>query len=350
MKHLVDKLARGHSLDAHEYHKLIQDCDESTFDYLRSEAVAMSVKRFGTGIYVRGLIEVSSFCRNNCRYCGLRCENNAGERYRLSDDEILSCCERGYGAGLRTFVLQGGEDGAFTDERLVSLVRRIKEKYSDAAITLSMGERTKESYERLFAAGVSRYLLRHEAASQELYGYLHPQNMSLQNRLSCIENLKAIGYQVGMGMMIGVPGQTVEHLVEDLLLMKEYNPHMIGIGPFIPHRETPFASASPGDLRQTLILLSIVRLMFPDALVPATTALSTLDAEGRKQGILSGANVVMPNLTPSAIRAKYAIYKDKASFGSEAVEGLQELERELNEIGYHIDYSRGDFQKYYDNE
>ena len=349
MKHLVDKLARGHSLDAHEYHKLIQDCDESTFDYLRSEAVAMSVKRFGTGIYVRGLIEVSSFCRNNCRYCGLRSENNAGERYRLSDDEILSCCERGYGAGLRTFVLQGGEDGAFTDERLVSLVRRIKEKYSDAAITLSMGERTKESYERLFAAGASRYLLRHEAASQELYGYLHPQNMSLQNRLLCIENLKAIGYQVGMGMIIGVPGQTVEHLVEDLLLMKEYNPHKIGIGPFIPHRETPFASASPGDLRQTLILLSIVRLMFPDALVPATTALSTLDAEGRKQGVLSGANVVMPNLSPADVRDKYSIYDNKRATGAESVECINLLERELSSIGYHIDYSRGDY-KIYGNE
>lgn len=346
MKELVNRLARDHSLDANEYHKLIQDCDESTFDYLRKKAVAISVQRFGTGIYVRGLIEISSFCRNNCRYCGLRCENRTAERYRLSDDEILSCCDIGYDAGLRTFVLQGGEDVAFTDERLVSLVCRIKERYSDVAITLSLGERSMVSYKQLYAAGASRYLLRHEAASQELYSYLHPDNMSLQNRLSCIENLKAIGYQVGMGMMIGVPGQTVDHLVEDLLLMKEYNPHMIGIGPFIPHRETSFASASPGDLRQTLILLSIVRLMFPDALVPATTALSTLDAEGRKQGVLSGANVVMPNLSPADVRDKYSIYNNKLSIGAESVECMNLLEQELNSIGYQIDYSRGDYKTY----
>lgn len=349
MKHLVDKLANEHGIYAHEYHKLIEDCDELTFDYLRRTAVAISVKRFGTGVYVRGLIEISSFCRNNCRYCGLRCENKVAERYKLSDDEILSCCEMGYDAGLRTFVLQGGEDVAFTDECLVSLVCRIKERYSDVAITLSLGERSRESYEQLFAAGASRYLLRHEAASHELYSYLHPDNMSLQNRLSCIENLKAIGYQVGMGMMIGVPGQTVDHLVEDLLLMKEYNPHMIGIGPFIPHRETPFASASPGDLRRTLILLSIVRLMFPDALIPATTALSTLDAEGRKQGVLSGANVVMPNLSPADVRDKYSIYDNKRAAGAESVECMNLLERELNSIGYHIDYSRGDY-KIYGNE
>ena len=349
MKQLVDRLARGHSLDAHEYHKLIEDCDESTFDYLRREAVAISVKRFSTGIYVRGLIEISSFCRNNCRYCGLRCENKVAERYRLSDDEILSCCERGYDVGLRTFVLQGGEDVAFTDERLVSLVSRIKEKYNDVVITLSLGERSKESYEQLFAAGASRYLLRHEAASQELYSYLHPDNMSLQNRLSCIENLKAIGYQVGMGMMIGVPGQTVNHLIGDLLLMKEYNPHMIGIGPFVPHKETPFANASAGNIRRTLILLSIVRLMFPDALIPATTALSTLDAEGRKKGILSGANVVMPNLSPADVRDKYSIYNNKLSTGAESVECMNLLERELSSIGYHIDYSRGDY-KIYGNE
>ena len=346
MKELVDRLAREHSLNVHEYHKLIEDCDESTFDYLRRTAVAMSIQRFGTGIYVRGLIEISSYCRNNCLYCGLRCENRTAERYRLSDDEILLCCDRGYDAGLRTFVLQGGEDVAFTNECLVSLVRGIKAKYNDVAITLSLGERSNESYEQLFTAGASRYLLRHEAASQELYSYLHPDNMSLQNRLSCIENLKVIGYQVGMGMIVGVPGQTVNHLVEDLLLMKEYSPHMIGIGPFIPHKKTPFADASPGSFQRTLILLSIVRLMFPDALVPATTALSTLYNEGRKEGILSGANVVMPNLSPVGVRDKYAIYNNKLSIGAESVERMNLLERELNSIGYHIDYSRGDYKTY----
>ena len=268
----------------------------------------------------------------------------------MSHDEIMACCEEGYRAGLRTFVLQGGEDPRLTDEWLEELVLAIRERYQDVAITLSLGERSRASYERLFEAGASRYLLRHEAADRALYELLHPTTMSHSNRIACIENLRDIGYQTGMGMMIGVKGQTTESLVEDLLLMERIQPQMIGIGPFIPHPDTPLGGEPAGDLRLTLLMLSIVRLMHPDALIPATTALATLSAEGRKLGILSGANVVMPNLTPSAFRAKYAIYKDKASFGSEAVEGLQELERELNEIGYHIDYSRGDFQKYYDNE
>jgi biotin synthase len=350
MRELAQRLVSERRISADEFRVLIDSCDSPTLDYLREESVRIARQRFELGIFVRGLIEISSFCRNDCRYCGLRCSNRSAERYRLSHDEIMACCEEGYRAGLRTFVLQGGEDPRLTDEWLEELVLAICKRYQDVAITLSLGERSRASYERLFKAGASRYLLRHEAADRALYNSLHPTTMSHSNRIACIENLKDIGYQTGMGMMIGVKGQTTESLVEDLLLMERIQPQMIGIGPFIPHPDTPLGGEPAGDLRLTLLMLSIVRLMHPDALIPATTALATLSAEGRKLGILSGANVVMPNLTPSAFRAKYAIYKDKASFGSEAVEGLQELERELNEIGYHIDYSRGDFQKYYDNE
>ena len=268
------------------------------------------------------------------------------ERYRLSHKQIMECCEEGYNAGFRTFVMQGGEDGQLTDEWLEKIITDIRHTYPDAAITLSLGERSRESYERLFAAGANRYLLRHEAADKELYNLLHPAEMSYENRITCIENLKAIGYQTGMGMMIGVKGQSIDSLVQDLQLLERLQPQMIGIGPFIPHHDTPLGKNPAGDLRLTLLMLAIVRIMSPDALIPSTTALATLSAEGRKMGILSGANVVMPNLTPPNERRKYAIYENKASSGSEAVEGLQALERELNEIGYHIDYSRGDFQKH----
>jgi biotin synthase len=258
----------------------------------------------------------------------------------------MECCEEGYNAGVRTFVMQGGEDGQLTDEWLENIITDIRHTYPDAAITLSLGERSRESYERLFAAGANRYLLRHEAADKELYNLLHPAEMSYENRITCIENLKAIGYQTGMGMMIGVKGQSIDSLVQDLQLLERLQPQMIGIGPFIPHHDTPLGENPAGDLRLTLLMLAIVRIMFPDALIPSTTALATLSAEGRKMGILSGANVIMPNLTPLSERRKYAIYENKATSGSEAVEGLQALERELSEIGYHIDYSRGDFQKH----
>lgn len=348
MKLLVDRLSHEQILSAHEYRKLIENCDGTTFDYLRQKAATISKLQFGSGIYVRGLIEISSYCRNNCFYCGLRIGNTTAERYRLSDDEVLSCCVNGYNLGLRTFVLQGGEDTYFSDERLEHLIKMIRSRCCQAAITLSLGERSKESYQRLFNAGASRYLLRHEAASEDLYRRLHPGNMSLINRLSCIGNLKEIGYQVGMGMMVGVPGQTIDDIIDDLLLMKRLNPHMIGVGPFIPHAKTPFANEKSGDIRVTLILLSILRLMFPDALMPSTTALASLSEEGRKQGILSGANVVMPNLSPLAVRGRYAIYDNKLSSGAEAVESLGLLEEELNSIGYHIDYSIGNHKNFKD--
>ena len=345
MRDLVHRLVGERTLKRDEFRALIVSCDSQTLEYIRKESVRTAQERFGHGIFVRGLIEISSFCRNDCAYCGLRRSNRTAERYRLNHEQIMECCKEGYDAGLRTFVLQGGEDATLTDERLEQIIHDIRHTYPDVAITLSLGERSYASYKRLYDAGATRYLLRHEAANEELYRKLHPQTMSHANRIACIENLKEIGYQTGMGMMIGVRGQSVDDLVDDLLLMERIRPQMIGIGPFIPHRNTPLGDYPAGSVELTLLMLSIVRLMHPSALIPSTTALATLSTEGRRMGILSGANVVMPNLTPPSERKKYAIYEDKASSGSEAVEGLRALEQELNEIGYHIDYSRGDYKK-----
>lgn len=345
MKKIAERLVSEHRLNAEEYRALIESCDAQTLDFLRKEAVRTAHKRFGRGIFVRGLIEVSSFCRNNCLYCGLRRDNLNAERYRLSREQILECCQQGYEAGLRTFVLQGGEDARLTDERLEEVITTIRHRYPDVAITLSLGERSEESYVRLYSAGANRYLLRHEAASRELYEAIHPATMSYDNRIASIEKLKKIGYQTGIGMMVGIVGQSAVDLVQDLLLMERIKPQMIGIGPFIPHHDTPLGDKPAGDLQRTMLMVAIARLMFPDALIPSTTALATLAKDGRKQGILSGANVVMPNITPQSERRKYSIYDNKAISGGEAVEGLRELESELNEIGYHIDFSRGDFQK-----
>lgn len=344
MRDLVHRLVGERTLKRDEFRALIASCDSQTLEYIRKESVRTAQERFGHGIFVRGLIEISSFCRNDCAYCGLRRSNRSAERYRLNHEQIIECCKEGYDAGLRTFVLQGGEDATLTDEWLEQIIYDIRHIYPDVAITLSLGERSYASYKRLYDAGATRYLLRHEAANEELYRKLHPQTMSHANRIACIENLTEIGYQTGMGMMIGVKGQSVDDLVDDLLLMERIRPQMIGIGPFIPHRNTPLGDYPAGSVELTLLMLSIVRLMHPSALIPSTTALATLSAEGRRMGILSGANVVMPNLTPPSERKKYAIYEDKASSGSEAVEGLKVLEQELNEIGYHIDYSRGDYK------
>ncbi len=346
MEKSAKKLSQEHVLDAEALCRLItSSCEDDTvYEQLRHEAVKTARSRFGYGIYVRGLIEVSSYCHNDCLYCGLRRSNTAAERYRLSDSEILECCEYGYRIGMRTFVLQGGEDSTFNDERLISLISSIKSRYADAAITLSLGERTEASYRVLFQTGASRYLLRHEAADYKLYRSMHPTHMSHENRIACIENLIKIGYQTGMGMIVGLPGQTVESLVKDLILMKKLNPQMIGIGPFIPHHQTPLSNHPTGDLRLALTILAIIRLMFPDALIPSTTALSSISPEGRIAGILSGANVVMPNLSPIGVRSKYSIYDNKLAFGAEAAETIEILERELKAIGYDIDYSIGDYK------
>ena len=345
MRELVEQLALNRRLDNASLKTLLAGCvaDEALLQLLRDYAVRTAREPFGLGIYIRGLIEVSSYCRCDCLYCGLRRSNRSAERYRLTADEIMACCAEGYKLGFRTFVLQGGEDGTHTDSWLVDLVSKIRATYPDVAITLSLGERSEESYRRLREAGANRYLLRHEAADTDLYDSLHPGSRGLKHRLECVEALKRCGYQVGMGMMIGVKGQTIDHIVEDLQLVSKMDCQMVGIGPFMPHSSTPLGGEPAGDLRLTLAAVAIARLMLPSALIPSTTALATLSPRGRLEGILSGANVVMPNLSPSNIRAKYAIYENKASWGKEAAEGLLALEEELQTIGYHIDYARGDY-------
>ena len=345
MRELVEHLVANRRLDNESLRALLTECatNANVLQLLRDCAVRTAREQFGLGIYIRGLIEVSSYCRCDCLYCGLRRSNRSAERYRLTHDEIMACCREGYKLGFRTFVLQGGEDGTHTDAWLENLVRDIRQTYPDVAITLSLGERSEESYKLLYEAGANRYLLRHEAANAELYDALHPTAKGLRNRLECLEALKRTGYQVGMGMMIGVKGQTIDDIVEDLQLIGRMKPEMVGIGPFMPHSSTPLGGEPAGDLRLTLAVVAVTRLMLPSALIPSTTALATLSPTGRLEGILSGANVVMPNLSPSDIRAKYAIYENKASWGKEAAEGLEALEQELQTIGYHIDYSRGDF-------
>lgn len=345
MKELVEQLATDHRLDAKSLSALLKECttDDRMLQLLRDRAVRTAREQFGLGIYIRGLIELSSYCRCDCLYCGLRRSNRTAERYRLTADEVMLSCKEGYHLGFRTFVLQGGEDGTHSDEWLEELLCRMRSQYPDVAITLSLGERSEASYIRLKRAGANRYLLRHEAANNDLYDVLHPAGRGLEHRIGCLDALKRAGYQVGMGMMIGVKGQTIDHIVDDLQLIAKMQPEMVGIGPFLPHHATPLGNEPAGDLRLTLATVAIVRLMLPHALIPSTTALATLSPTGRLEGILSGANVVMPNLSPSDVRAKYAIYENKASWGKEAAEGLAALEAELETIGYHIDYSRGDF-------
>ena len=347
MRELVEQLASHHTLDASAMEQLLEQAahDADTLNELRNKAIRTAQEQFGCGIYIRGLIELSSYCHCNCLYCGLRRSNDHAERYRLTQEEVLACCDEGYRMGFRTFVLQAGEDATHTDEWLTCLIKQIRDRYPEVAITLSLGERNESSYIKLKEAGADRYLLRHEAANATLYTSLHPHGRGISHRLACAEALKRAQYQVGLGMMVGVKGQTIKHLVEDLLLIKEMNPEMIGIGPFIPHPSTPLGSEPAGALGLTLATLAIARLLLPGALIPSTTALATLSPTGRTEGILSGANVVMPNLSPSDVRAKYAIYKNKASWGSEAAEGLSALESELHAIGYHIDYGRGDYGK-----
>ena len=345
MKELIERLASEHTLDASTMVQLLHCAahDTATLTLLRDTAVRTAQKQFGLGIYIRGLIELSSHCHRDCLYCGLRRSNSTAERYRLTQEEVLACCEEGYRLGFRTFVLQAGEDATHTDDWLEALIAEIRSRYPEAAITLSLGERSEASYLRQRQAGADRYLLRHEAANEELYTSLHPHGRGLQHRLACAEALQRAGYQVGLGMMIGVKGQTISHIVEDLKLMEHMRPEMVGIGPFIPHPSTPLGIEPAGALGLTLATLAIARLLLPGALIPSTTALATLTPHGRLEGILSGANVVMPNLSPSDVRAKYAIYENKASWGAEAAEGLAALEAELSSIGYHIDYTRGDF-------
>ena len=347
MREFVEQLASHHTLGASAMEQLLQHAahDADTLNYLRDKAVRTAQKQFGRGVYIRGLIELSSHCHCNCLYCGLRRSNQSAQRYRLTQEEVLACCDEGYRLGFRTFVLQAGEDVTHTDEWLTALITEIRHRYPEAAITLSLGERSEASYTKFKEAGADRYLLRHEAANEALYASLHPHGRGLSHRLACAKALQRAGYQVGLGMMVGVKGQTIQHLVEDLKLIENMRPEMVGIGPFIPHAATPLGNEPAGALDLTLATIAIARLLLPGALIPSTTALATLSPQGRLEGILSGANVVMPNLSPSDVRTKYAIYENKASWGAEAAEGLTALENELQSIGYHIDYTRGDYKE-----
>lgn len=343
MNGTVDKLINGHGLTKEEYVEILENADNREItDCLAKEAVMLREKYYGKKVYTRGLIEFTNYCRNNCYYCGIRRGNSNAERYRLTKEEILYCCENGYKLGFRTFVLQGGEDLWYTDDKIADIVKSIKQKYNDCAITLSIGEKPYESYKKYKEAGADRYLLRHETASGPHYEMLHPKEMSLKARKECLYNLKELGYQVGAGFMVGSPGQTLENISEDLIFLKELNPQMVGIGPFIPHSGTPFAKEKAGPLNLTLLLLSVIRIILPKVLLPATTALGTIDPEGREKGLLVGANVVMPNLSPVKNRKKYDLYDNKICTGEEAAECVECLAQRVRRIGYELVSERGD--------
>lgn len=342
---LIQKLNQEKKLNKEEWMFLIENRDVETAEFAFELARSIQKKQFGNKVYTRGLIEFTNYCKNNCYYCGIRRDNNCAERYRLSLEQILECCDIGYDLGFRTFVLQGGEDGYFTDERMTEIIRTIKGKYPDCAITLSLGERSYESYKRMYEAGADRYLLRHETADDDHYGKLHPGEMSLKNRKACLYHLKEIGYQTGCGFMVGSPGQTVECLAEDMMFIGELNPHMVGIGPFVPHHETPFAKEKGGTVELTLYLLALLRIMIPNLLLPSTTALGTIDPKGREKGILAGANVVMPNLSPIGVRKKYELYDNKICTGDEAAECRQCLANRMASIGYQLATDRGDYKE-----
>ncbi len=342
---LADKLAKTHSLTEEEYLYILENYKIGNAKYIAALAMIQAHKYYENKVFIRGLIEVSSICKNDCYYCGIRASNKACERYRLEKDDILLCCDEGYRLGFRTFVLQGGEDGYFTDERLVDIVSSIKAKYPDCAVTLSLGERSYESYKLLREAGADRYLLRHETATKEHYEMLHPDNLKWETRMECLKNLRSLGYQVGAGFMVGSPYQTNEMLARELKFIEEFKPDMCGIGPFIPHKETIFKNFPAGSVELTCLLLSLIRLIHPKVLLPATTALGTLSKDGREMGILSGANVVMPNLSPKDVRKKYMLYDNKLSDDDEAAEAIASLVKRLLAIGCNVVIDRGDAVK-----
>ena len=339
---IAEKLVKEHSLSAGEWHLLLEHPTQEIAEFLCKKAGEVTERIFGRQVYVRGLIEFTNICKKDCYYCGIRKSNSCVERYRLTEEEILACCKEGYEAGLRTFVLQGGEDGYFTEERICALVREIHRKYPDCAITLSVGEWEKESYERFFEAGAERYLLRQETSNAEHYAMLHPENQKHSTRVECLKNLKDIGYQTGCGFLVGSPYQTIDCIVEDLLFLERFRPQMVGIGPFLPAKNTPFEGEKAGSSELTLFLLSAIRLMLPEVLLPATTALGTARSDGRLQGLRHGANVIMPNLSPVRVREKYALYDHKAHSGNESAEHLETLRTELAKENFTVAISRGD--------
>lgn len=344
VKILIDKLNYNKILSKEEFEVILSHNTPEIRAYAAGIAVDIKKSVYGDDIYIRGLIEFSNYCKNDCYYCGIRCSNTNADRYRLTEDEILECARRGYELGFRTIVLQSGEDPYYNDDRICSIISRIKAEL-DVAITLSIGEKSEESYRRYKEAGADRYLLRHETYNNEHYSRLHPANLSGEHRKECLKTLKNLGYQVGAGFMVGSPYQTVSNLAEDLIYLKELNPHMVGIGPFIAHHDTPFADMANGTLEDTLLLLSLIRIMIPDVLLPATTALGTINPTGREQGINAGANVVMPNLSPITVRKKYDLYDSKICTGEEAAECVECLKKRVLATGNYIVIDRGDSRR-----
>lgn len=344
LKTLIDTLETNKTLPKSDLITLLNNHkNEQLSNYLFEKATTISKSHFGNKIYTRGLIEFTNYCKNDCYYCGIRRSNKNAERYRLSREQILECCEQGYELGFRTFVLQGGEDGAYSDDLLCEILIEIKSKFPDCAITLSIGERDENTYSRYADAGVDRFLLRHETADSEHYSKLHPENLKLESRKECLFTLQKLGFQVGTGFMVGSPYQSIENLADDLLFIHELQPAMIGIGPFIPHKDTPFNEFSQGTIELTLFLIGMLRLMIPNANIPSTTALGTIEKDGRERGILAGANVVMPNLSPISVRKKYMLYDNKICTGEEAAECRFCLSNRMKSIGYELVIDRGDF-------
>lgn len=341
---MIDKLEKYHHLTEDEYKFLLQYYDNSLAEYAAQKADKVRKEIYGNEIYIRGLIEISNYCKNDCLYCGIRRSNQCCDRYRLNKEQIMQCCAEGYSLGFRTFVLQGGEDAFYSDTVLCDIIQNIKQQFPDCAVTLSLGERSKESYLALFDAGADRYLLRHETADKVHYKKLHPQQMSFENRMCCLHHLKEMGYQTGCGFMVGSPYQSVSTLAKDLKFIEEFQPQMCGIGPFIPHHATPFKDFRNDSLELTLFLLSLIRLIKPNILLPATTALGSIHPHGREKGILAGGNVVMPNLSPASERKKYELYDNKLYSKEESAQSLEKLRRQMNDIGYTITVNRGDIK------
>jgi biotin synthase len=345
IKNLPETIEKTADITKEQLAFLLATEDDAMIQDLKQRARNTGDRIYGKNVYIRGLIEFTNYCKNDCLYCGIRRSNCHADRYRLTEEEILSCCKNGYELGFRTFVLQGGEDGFYTDEKICQIVSKIKAEYPDCAVTLSIGEKSRESYQAYFDAGADRYLLRHETADEAHYKKLHPAEMSYQNRMRCLRDLKEIGYQTGCGFMVGSPYQTVDTLWEDLQFIRRLKPQMVGIGPFIPQKDTPFGTETAGTMEMTLRLLSIIRLIHPHVLLPATTALGTIHPKGRELGILAGANVVMPNLSPVAVREKYKLYDNKICTGDEAAECRFCMQKRMESIGYQVAVNRGDFQR-----
>ena len=345
MNYIISKFIDTHSLTVEEYESLLNNITDEEKEILRQEAVKLATSIYGKKVYSRGLIEFSNYCKNNCYYCGIRNGNKNCDRYRLTKEQIYECCDLGYELGFRTFVLQSGEDLFFNDDLMVEIISHIRKKFPDCAITISIGEKEKSTYQKYFDAGANRYLLRHETANKKLYETIHPKEMSFENRMRCLQDLRDIGFQVGAGYMVECPHQTNYDLALDLKFIEEFKPEMCGIGPFIPHKDTDYRNEKAGTLEKTLLLLSITRIILPRVLLPATTALGTINPLGREMGVEHGANVVMPNLSPTEVRSKYLLYDNKICTGDEAAECKNCMSARMKKIGYELVIDRGDFKK-----